>query len=371
MVAIQLPRWLAMCGPVLLVVSLASAQDADRIEPHKPLPSTALLLSPNGQGSGFLVDRGDRLLVTNSHVARANQAVDVIFPIMADDGRILASRDFYLKKAQRIRAKCIASTSEQDLAILQLPSLPNTVPEIKLAIQSPKEGERTHLLGNTARSAQAWVYGFGKVKAVGTRKVDLGKGQFMEAQTLLVTADDRIGPGSSGGPVVNDAGELIGVIQSGTLDARHIVCVECSEVRVFLGHYYRNLGTAALAAKDYNQAIARCGKALDANPADALAHHERAAAYSFQQRYEEAIRDYTAAIKLDPKLSRSLRGRASAHYGLGQYDKAVTDCTEAIKIDPNYALAYLSRSRAYEKLGKTDLSKADRDMAIKLDPSLK
>src|SRR5262245_4611488 len=131
MVAIKLRRWLVVCGPVLLVVSLASAQDADRIEPHKPLPSTALLLSPNGQGSGFLVDRGDRLLVTNSHVARANQAVDVIFPITADDGRILASRDFYLKKAHRIRAKCIASTTEQDLAILQLPSLPDTVPEIK------------------------------------------------------------------------------------------------------------------------------------------------------------------------------------------------------------------------------------------------
>src|SRR5262245_16583534 len=136
---------LALCG-----AGLGLAQETDRIEPHKPLPSTAMVLSYgatiNIQGSGFLVDRSERLLLTNQHIAKTNQKVEVIFPITADDGRILVSRDLYFKKAQRIRGICVGSTAERDLALLKLDSVPAVVPEVKLAGKAPKVGERTHLL---------------------------------------------------------------------------------------------------------------------------------------------------------------------------------------------------------------------------------
>jgi tetratricopeptide (TPR) repeat protein len=360
----------AMLVPFLFGLALAQ-NDGDLIEPYKPLPSTALVLTARWQATGFLVDRADRLVLTNNHVVQTNQNVEAIFPITTDDGRIFANRDFYLKKAQRIRGKCLDSTPVRDLAILQLQSVPATVPEVKLASQAPREGDRTHLLGNPANNTQVWVYGFGKVKTVGAAKLDSGE-PGKEARVMVLTTEDRkIGPGASGGPVVNDAGELVGVIRAGAADSRQITCIDSSEVRIFLGEFFRKQGTAALANKDYNEAIARCSKAIEINASDALAYNERGAAYAFQRSFEEAIKDYSLAVKHDPKLSRAWRGRATAYYFLGKYQKAVADCTQAIEVDPEYAQAYLSRSRAHKKLGKTAEAKADYDAAVKLDPALK
>ncbi|MBL8800094.1 MAG: serine protease [Planctomycetia bacterium] len=365
---------LASLLPLLCWVGLAgAAADGDSIEIHQPLPSTGLVLLGGSQGSGFLVDREDRLLLTNHHVAQKGQSVETIFPIY-DMGKVLIRRDLYLnpKKTKRIAGKCVASDSQRDLALLQLQTVPPDVPEVRLANNPPKVGDRAHLLGNPGKSDAVWVYGFGKVQKLGIMKADFGGGLKVQAQTLVLTTDDRrIGPGASGGPVINDATELIGVIQSGPPNSASVNCIDYREVRVFLGDYQRELASAALRGKQYTEAVTRATKALKFNSYDALAHNERGAAYSFQQRYDEAIADYTAAVKLDPKLSRTWRSRATAYFFKGNYDQAVADCTAALKIDPQYAQAYLSRSRAYAKLGKTAEAQADRDRALKLDPTLK
>lgn len=360
--------------PLLCCVGLAgAASDGDTIEVHQPLPSTGLVLLSKGQGSGFLVDREDRLLLTNHHVAQKGQSVETVFPIY-DMGKALTRRDLYLnpQKSKRIAGKCVASDPQRDLALLQLQTAPAEVPEVKLATRVPKVGDRAHLLGNPGKSDQVWVYGFGRVEKLGTMKGDFGGGLKVDARVVVLTTDDRrIGPGASGGPVINDAAELIGVIQSGPADSSHVNCIEFREVRDFLGTYHRDLATAALRGKNYNEAILRATKALKCNPDDALAYNERGAACAFQQRYDEAIADYSAAVKLDAKLARAWRGRATAFYFKGNYPQAVADCSAALQADPRYAQAYLSRSRAYGKLGKTAEATADYDMALKLDPTLK
>jgi tetratricopeptide (TPR) repeat protein len=364
----------AVLLPLLCCVGLAvAANDLDSIDVHQPLPSTGLVLLGSGQGSGFLVDRDDRLLLTNYHVARKGQAVEAIFPLYYM-GKVLVSRELYLnpKRTKRIAGKCVASDSQRDLALLQLGNVPVEVSEVRLAVGAPRVGERAHLLGNPGNSDCVWVYGFGKVQKLGIMKADFGGGLKVEARTVVLTTDDRrIGPGASGGPVINDATELIGVIQSGPADSSSVNCIDVREVRAFLGNYQRELATDALRGKQYTEAIARCTKALKLNSDDALAYNERGAAYSFQQRYDDAIADYTAAVKLDPKMARAWRSRATAHYFKLNYQQAAADCTAALEIDPKYAQAYLSRSRAYGKLGKTAESKADYDKALKLDPTLK
>jgi hypothetical protein len=356
---------------LLLLLGLAAADETDRIEPHQPIASTALLLTARGQGNGIVIDRADRLLLTNQHVVQVGQDVEAIFPIWADDGRVLVNRELYLKKGQRIRGKCVAASPDRDLALVQLPSV--AVPEVKLAAKSPSLGDKTYLLACPAKSSQVWVGGVGKVTLVGEREMEFDSGKTkVRARTLqLKTEDRKMGAGASGGPVVSEKAELIGLIQSGPASAEHINCIDIVEIRRFVGEFHRKLGSAALAKKEYSEAVARCTRAVDLNPTDALAFHERGAAQSFLRRFAEAIADYTAALKLDPKLSRSWRGRGSAYYLTGNYPKAVSDCTEAIRIDPAYAQAYLSRSRAYEKLGKLDEARIDREIAGKLDPSLK
>jgi len=363
-------RIAGLCLTCALVAS-ASAQTPEKIEPYKPMPSTAIVVTGTTQGSGFLVDRADRLLLTNFHVAQPGRAVQVMFPIWSADGMVMARKKYYADHGRRIKGVCLAADPQRDLAVLQIDSVPAEVPAIKFADGPPRVGDKAHLLGNPANNDQVWVYGFGKVKTVARAVMDFGKVRVEARSVVLTTEDRRIGPGASGGPVVNDNGALVGVIQSGPADSREVCCIESSEVRGFLGAFYRKQATTAIAAKDYNRAIAQCTRALDINAADAVAHHERGSAYAFQTRYDEAVADYSAALKIDPQLSRTWRSRASAHYFLGKYDRAVEDCTVAIKLDPKYAQAYLSRSKAYDKLGDAKAAAADRERALKLNPALK
>jgi tetratricopeptide (TPR) repeat protein len=368
---------------LLLILTLpAAAQNGDRMEPFQPLPSTALVLAPLKagfliQGSAVVIDRNERLMLTNHHVSALGQPLDAIFPIWADDGQVLISRDLYLKRGQRIPGKCVAVANLRDLALIQLDSLPATVGAVKLAEKSPKLEERVHLLGNPGNNKQVWVYGAGKVQFVGDEAPELEGGFKLRARVIKLTTDDRkMSTGASGGPAVNDRGELVGVMQSGTIQAgdkgaSSVRCLDIAEVRQFVGEYHRKLGSAALARQEYTEAVTRCTKAVEVNPGDALAFHERGAARSFQHHYDEAVADYSAALKLNPTLPKSWRGRAAVYIIQGKFDKAVADCTEAVRLDPRYALAYLSRSRAFEKLGKADEARADRDRAVKLDPSLK
>src|SRR5262245_38860866 len=58
------------------------------------LSSTAWVTSRAGKGTGWLVDRGQRLLLTNLHVVGDQDGVEVVFPLWRD-GRLIAQRDLY------------------------------------------------------------------------------------------------------------------------------------------------------------------------------------------------------------------------------------------------------------------------------------
>lgn len=357
---------------LLLLLGPVAAQEPDRIEPFKPIDSAALLLTPQFQGSGVVVDRDDRLVVTNHHVAPVGESVVAIFAMWSDDGLVFVNRELYIRKGQRIKGRSVASSAKLDLALVQLDSIPSTVREIRLATKSPQLEDRVHLMGCPGNTKQIWVGDVGTVRSIGDLIPALADGPKVKARMMeLTTPDRRMAPGSSGGPAVNDKGELVGVIQSGSLSGSFLNCVDVTEVRHLVGYYYRKLGSDAVARKDYNEGVARCTKAIAVDPTDALAFHERAAAHSFLQHFDASLADYSAALKLNPSLPRSWRGRASIQYNLGNYAKAVADASEAITLDPGYALAYLSRSRAYAKLGQADRAQADREIAVKLDPRLK
>jgi tetratricopeptide (TPR) repeat protein len=354
-----------LLGALVLGAARAAAADADRIDAHTPLPSTALVLTKSAQGSGFVVDREGKVLITNHHVVGAKGDVQVIFPVI-EDGQALVLREFYFNKAPRVRGSVLASDPKLDLAAIRLESVPFSVPELKLAGTTPQRGDRTHIVGNPANKPQAWVYDTGSVQKVAKQKLKYLPGQQTEARILEVKADGLMAPGASGGPVVNNAGELIGVLSAGGNYGQDLICVEVGEVRRFLSGMYRDQGTQALRNKEYREAIGHCDRAIYIDAGEPLNYNERGAAHSFLDRYDSAVTDYTTALKLDPKLVRAWRNRGSAYYYLDKYEEAAADCTRAIELDPTYASAYQVRARAYRKLGKTDAASADEEAAGKL-----
>jgi len=350
----------------LVALARAAAADADRIDAHTPLPSTALVLTKTGQASGFVVDRESRLLITNHHVAAAKGDLQVIFPVI-EEGQALVLREFYFTKAPRVRGTLLGSDPKLDLAAVRLESVPFGVPELRLADRAPQRGDRTHIVGNPANKVRAWVYDTGSVQSVLQQKLTYQTGQQTEARMLEVKADGLMAPGASGGPVVNNAGELIGVLCAGGNHGRDLFCIEVQEVRRFLTGIYRDQASQALRKREYREAIGYCDRAIRIAPDDAPSYNERGAAHSFLDQYDNAVADYTEALKLDPKFVRAWRNRGSAHYYQEKYEEAVADCTRAVELDPKYASAYQVRARAYRKLGKTAAAGADEETAAKLE----
>lgn len=356
---------LAAAALGLLMAAVSAAADGNYVPLFKPLTSSSLILAGRAQGSGFLIDTTERLMITNHHVVAGQSTINAIVPLF-QNGQVLVTRDYYLRRGHRIRAKVLGSDPQRDLALLQLSEPATGLAEIKLATTSPRPDDRVHMIGNPGNRNHVWVYSLGKVRKVADEKLLFDNGQRVGARIIELTADGQLGRGASGGPVANDQGQLIGVISAGKIDGRELSCIDVTEVRYFLGATYRSMATAALRQRDYFQAVALCDKALNTYAHDPLTHNERGAALSFLDSLDEAIVSYSTALKLDPTLARAYRNRGSAYFHKGKFPRAVADCTEAIRLAPDYVSAYQTRAKAYAKLNQPAEARADEAKAKEL-----
>src|SRR5260370_15630608 len=101
---------------------------------------------------------------------------------------------------------------KRDLAVIELEVVPHAATAMKLAADSPCPGEHIHLIGNPGTSELLWVYNVGTVHEVSARKLeDRRFGRVLDAMVAEIRTRASVKPGYSGGPAVNDRGELIGV----------------------------------------------------------------------------------------------------------------------------------------------------------------
>src|SRR5689334_7462022 len=64
---------------------------------------TAWVVTPaKGKGTGWVVDRARKLIVTNYHVVGDNESVDVVFPIRRD-GRLVTERSYYISNLRELK----------------------------------------------------------------------------------------------------------------------------------------------------------------------------------------------------------------------------------------------------------------------------
>ena len=173
-------------------------------------------------GSGSLIDAGRRLVLTNYHVVEDNPRATVFFPEYRD-GRPIPERDYYKDRAKRlgVRGKVIALDKTADLAVIQLDAVPDGVKAIRLAARSPEPGELVHSIGNAGKSGALWGYVNGTVRQVYKKKwqAALSRVKTAHFEARVIETDTPTNPGDSGGPLLNDKGELVGVTQGGALNA--------------------------------------------------------------------------------------------------------------------------------------------------------
>jgi len=234
-----------MIEPVVALVTCGFVQsppaDVGEAVYSRLVRSTVWIQSNRGTslatGSGSLIDRRRRLVLTNYHVVGDGDRVTVVFPIFRD-GKLVAERDVYQRRLREegIRGRVVARDRGRDLALIELDRVPAGAYALALAEKSATPGQDVHSIGNPGGSGALWVYTPGKVRQVYKKRwrADLD-GRVAEFAAEVVETNSATNPGDSGGPLVNDRGEMVGVTQGGARNANALsTFIDVSEVRRFL-----------------------------------------------------------------------------------------------------------------------------------------
>ena len=173
------------------------------------------IVHEKGSGSGVLISKDYRLVVTNAHVTGDYKEVEVFFGVRDSSGNIVRARPFYRNQDHqntlqrlgyvtrgRVIAKYQYPGNEPDLAMIELDGLPETVSPLKLLTSidysKMQQNEPIHILGHPAeRDLWHWKAGFFKEK---------------KDSDLHIFADAYYG--NSGGPVLNKDENLIGITRA-------------------------------------------------------------------------------------------------------------------------------------------------------------
>jgi len=332
--------------------------------------STAMVVVPRGdkasQGSGWLIDRDRKLLVTNRHVVGDEKHIQVVFPVYRN-GELIAERAYYLKNAPRFRGQVIETNATHDLAVVQLDYLPESARPLKLADARPQSQQSILMVGNPGGSPTLWVQTVGTIQSAPPNRVKIKfSDQDVEARVDMLETKGPVRPGWSGGPIVNKNGDLIAVV-SGVDKETHVLSIDASEVREMVSEIYHKEGLRHHNLGRFHQAVADYSAAISLNQSDARAYHYRGISNKRLENYREAIADCTQAIALDSRNSRAWNERGAAHSFLGEYDQAILDYTMSIQLDSGFALAYRNRGSSHAHKGEWTEAIDDYTMALRLD----
>lgn len=155
-------------------------------------------------------------------------------------------------------------------------------------------------------------------------------------ERLQMTAP--ISPGSSGGPVLNRKGKVIGV------SVATFRALEAQNLNFAIpSNYLKALLNRSGIAKPFSQ---------QSQFISADTYYLRGNAKIRLDDYKGAIADYTQAIRLKPDYANAYYNRGNAKGQLGQHYAAIADYDTAIRLKPDDALAYVGRGVAKARLGQ-------------------
>ena len=313
------------------------------------------------RGSGFFISNNK--IITNRHVIEKSNRVEV-----------------HLMNGSKYAAKgVLAIDGEGDLAILQVDVPPSLAVPLPFARTSPQEGESIVVIGNPFGLEGSVSDGI--VSAV---RIIPGYGKIIQ-----ITAP--ISPGSSGSPVVNMLGQVIGVatLQAAegqslnfAVPSERISQLKIGELQTFASlssetqknkrataQSFYSQGLGSLSRDDYARALYFFEKAVDIDPNYAEAWYQAGFCYGMLGKHSDALKASRRAAQLRPDWAETYINMGASSFALGQYKDAVEAYKQATRLDADNADAQYALGIALGKLGRTDeeILSYKRAVAVKPD----
>jgi tetratricopeptide (TPR) repeat protein len=351
----------------VLTVSSAPGQENLPVLIKKVEPAIVVIVTYDqegrtlGQGSGFFINQeGD--VITNFHVLEeASRAV-----VRTNDGK------------EYPVDKIVAEDKAGDLIRVSVKIPKETARPLSVVTTLPEVGERIVVIGTPLGLDRTVSDGI--VSAV--REIP-GFGSIIQ-----LTAP--ISPGSSGSPVINMKGEVVGVAtffvvagqnlnfaipgqrivrlvirQGETLSER-----ETGRIKDWLasaeGLYA--MGLRLLWAEDCGKALPYFVETVKRNPQHALAYFHIGYCLARLEQYQEAIESYRQAIRINPKDADFHNNLCAAYGRVGRYDEAIESCKQAVQLKPDLAESHNNLGWSYQRLGRYQEAIQSCREAIRLKP---
>jgi tetratricopeptide (TPR) repeat protein len=369
------------------VHALPSARLAPQEIYARGLRSLLLVQAPHSDrhASGWLLDRSRRLAITTSEAVGKHKTVDVAAPVF-QDGRVVAETAFYRQhdrllrqKKARVEGVVLARDERRNLALLELESVPDGTIEARFATVPPVPGDGLHALSNPRGMDALWAYTSANVRQLGRINLD----QTMDKpDPAVVLVQASLSEGDAGGLLLNDNGELVGVISGKSAPQQQVsYALALSEVKAFLAekrpHWtpstapqFVERGVLFRKGRQYERALRDLNEAIRLDRRLAPAYGERAWVHHFLENDDRALADCDRALELDSKLVSAYCTRAEVRCRHNEWDRALTDCNMALRLDSHSAHAFSIRARIRLARGDTHNALADCDEAIWLDREL-
>jgi tetratricopeptide (TPR) repeat protein/V8-like Glu-specific endopeptidase len=348
--------WLATCGIIAPLVIILPAAAMSPTEVAKIAKSvTVSIKTPEDRGSGAIIARAGNTytVLTAAHVVKKT---DRQYTIELGDGQKYS-----------ISGRQLSPTGILDLAIVKFQSN-RTYPVVKIGdSNSAVEGSLAYVAGfplaTAAITQSVYTFSDGKITANSSQPFDNGYSIVYSCNTL---------PGMSGGPVLNDRGELIAVHGRGDVQESTKPSELNANVWVKTGF---NLG---IPVNSFTQMAGKMGVKIGGQTAPVIATQPRTttaddffvtAATKFRQGdYPAAISGLDRAIASKPKYTAAYIARAEANLYLDNDAEVIRDANLALKVNPKSDDAYALRGGGKTSTGDSQGAFADFDRAIALNP---
>lgn len=310
-------------------------------------------------GSGFLINE-DGEAITCFHVINNTQNIFV----KTFEGQV--------EQLRRIR-----HDKDSDLAIFSTNISQPLVQPLRLSSDLPRAGEDIYVVGCPSGFNQTMSPGY--VSAI--RKDEIWG--------TVLQIDAKVLEASSGSPIFNRNGEVVGIIKytSGTfgfaipaekvlklmlapnktlsewrltdagefyisgldlLTKNNLYALYCfREARIrdpnHAGAWYME-GVANLKLKEYPAALLCFNRSLDLNSSQAAVWNDKGIALSEMGDLEEALWCYNRSLKLDHQLAVALNNKGIALQEKGRYEEAIKCYEDAISLNQSYSAAWNNKA---------------------------